>query len=105
MKDKIQELLSGEILDDSDEITLAELCQTCRLSAEQVLELVEYGIVEPRGQQPSRWRFHHISIRRIQCAQRLKRDLGVNTAGIALALDLLDELEQLRNKVQRLKVR
>jgi chaperone modulatory protein CbpM len=33
---------------------------------------------------------------------RLQRDLGINLAGIAVALDLLDEVETLRARLRRL---
>jgi len=33
---------------------------------------------------------------------RLQRDLGVNLAGIALALDMLDEIDKLRGRLQRI---
>jgi chaperone modulatory protein CbpM len=33
---------------------------------------------------------------------RVERDLGVNVAGAALALDLLEELEGLRERIERL---
>ena len=95
-------LLSGEVLEEDVELTMGELCRACALSAEQVFELVEYGIVEARGQEPSRWRFRGVSLRRVRCALRLQRDLGVNLAGAALALDLLDELHQLRRRMNRI---
>ena len=69
---------------------------------ERVVTLVEEGIVEPRGRDPARWRFQGVSVRRVRCAVRLERDLGVNVAGAALALDLLDELQLLRARLQRL---
>ncbi len=96
MSDELRELLAAEILDEDGELSLADLCRMCDLSTEQVYELVEYGVVEPRGQQPGQWRFRAVSVRRVRCAVRLQRDLGVNTAGAALALDLLEELQQLR---------
>ena len=82
-------------------MTLAELCRVCDVSAEQVFELVEYGVVEPQGRQPVRWRFRGVSVKRIRRARRLEQDLGVNLAGVALALDLLEELEQLRMRLRR----
>lgn len=88
--------LSGEILEEEVELTLAELCRACRLPAERIYELVAEGVVEPMGQDPAIWRFHGVSLRRVRLAVRLQRDLGVNLAGAALALDLLDELEELR---------
>ena len=103
MTDELLKLLSGDILEQDVELSLAELCQASHMSAEQVIELVEYGVIEPVGRQPGQWRFHGISVRRIRCAQRLERDLGVNVAGAALALDLLEELERLRLRLRRLE--
>ena len=34
-------------------------------------------------------------------ASRLQRDLGVNTAGAALAIDLMEQLERLRAELGR----
>ena len=101
MAKKILQLLSGEIMEEDVEMTLAELCRACEMTEAEVVELVEHGVVEPRGKQPAVWRFHGVSIRRIRCARRLERDLGVNTAGAALALDLLEELEELRLRLAR----
>lgn len=99
---ELMSLLTGEVLDEGGELTLAELCQVCRVPAEQVFELVEHGVVEPVGRNPTRWRFHRVSIRRVRRAVRMERDLGLNLAGAALALDLLDELEDLRARLHRL---
>ncbi len=73
------------------------------MSAEQILELVEYDVIEPRGREPAKWRFRGINIHRIRCAQRLERDLGINPAGAALALKLLEDLKQPRARLQRLE--
>ena len=102
-KSELQSILNGEILDEGVALTLAELCRACDLPAEQVTELVEYGVVEPVGRERGQWRFEAVSIRRVRRARRLQQDLGVNTAGAALALDLLDEMEQLRARLQRLE--
>lgn len=101
MSDQLQKLLSGDILEEDVELTLAELCHACQLPAETVLTLVDSGIIEPHGRNPDNWRFYGVSIRRVHCALRLERDLGVNTAGAALALDLLEEIERLRMRLYR----
>ena len=95
--------MSGEVMEEEVELTLAELCQACRMPAEQVFDLVDEGVVEPVGRDPSSWRFRGISVRRVRCVQRLEQDLGVNVAGAALALELLEELERLRNRLHRLE--
>lgn len=98
MTNDLESLLSGELLEEDAELSLAELCQACRVPAEEIVELVGEGIIEPLGRGERHWRFHAVSVRRVHCARRLQRDLGVNLAGAALALDLLEELERLRHR-------
>lgn len=93
--------LFGEILEEQVELTLGELCRACQVPAERVVELVEEGIVEPAGGSPALWRFRGVSIQRVRCVLRLERDLGVNVAGAALVLDLMEELERMRERLGR----
>lgn len=96
-------VLSGELLDERPALTLEELSRRSGVSAESLVELVELGVVEPKGEGPDAWRFQLISLSRISLALRLEQDLGVNPAGAALAMDLLEELRFLRERLQRLK--
>jgi chaperone modulatory protein CbpM len=91
------------VLDDDYHVTLGDLCRICGITAEQVLALVDEGVIEPAGQQPGHWRFHAVSIRRVRCVYRLNRDLGINLAGAALAVELLEEIEHLRARLQLLE--
>ncbi len=102
-KTNLQQLMEGELIDEQQQLTLSQLCQRSRLPAERVFELVAEGILEPSGNEPVQWRFYAIALQRIHCVQRLEHDLGVNTAGAALALELLDELQQLRQQLERLE--
>lgn len=101
MKKDSLKMLSGDLLEEDVELSLAQICRACRLSAEQIVELVDQGVIEPSGREPVSWRFQGISLRRVRFTQRMQRDLGVNAPGAALALDLLDELEQLRSRLRR----
>ena len=94
-------LLTGDLVEEDVEMSLAQLCRACELSEAQIVELVEEGVIDPRGNKPSNWRFHGVSLRRIRFARNLQRDLSVNTPGAALALDLLEELEELRARLRR----
>lgn len=102
-RDDLYELITGEIVEERKDLSLADLCRACRLSAERVLELVDEGVIEPAGRDPNRWRFHGVSVRRVRCVQRLEQDLGVNVAGAALVLDLLEEIESLRARLSRME--
>ncbi len=90
--------LTATVLDESVEISLKELCRSCGVNAEYVIEMVEQGVVDPLGPSPREWRFPGPSVRRVQIALRLQQDLRVNLSGAALVLDLLEELEALRQQ-------
>lgn len=102
-KRDILQSLSGEILEENTTLTLAELCWACQLPAQRIFELVEEGIIEPQGRSPASWQFQGVSVRRVRCVRRLERDLGLNVAGAALAIELLEELERLRARLRRLE--
>ncbi len=84
------------ILEDQDDLSLDELCRACRTDVEQLVALIDEGVIAPQGAAPAHWRFTGVHLRRARIAVRLQRDLGVNTAGAALALQLMDEIEALR---------
>jgi chaperone modulatory protein CbpM len=91
------------LLDEGLSITLSELCRATGLHAEALLGMVEEGVVDPCGASPSEWRFRADAIVRVNAALRLQRDLDLNLAGVALALDLLDEVRHLRGRVRALE--
>ena len=101
MKRDKPELLDGEIVEENAELSLAQLCRVCELSEQEIFELVDEGVIDPEGKRPSNWRFRAVSLRRIRISRNLQKELGVNAPGAALALDLLEELEELRARLRR----
>lgn len=99
------ETLTGLLLDEVSSLSLQELCDACRERREWIIELVDEGILEPRGGARPSWRFPASSLQRARIVHRLQRDLGVNLAGAALALDLLEEMETLRARLRRSGIR
>jgi chaperone modulatory protein CbpM len=89
----------GVILEQQTELTLAEISRSCLVHAECIIELVEEGVLVPIGRDPRGWRFTGAQLQRATVALRLQRDLGVNLAGVALALELLDELNAARARL------
>ncbi|MDH4008752.1 MAG: chaperone modulator CbpM [Desulfuromonadales bacterium] len=103
MKSEKPTPISGDLVEDDEELSLQELCSACELSESQVLEMVEHGVIDPVGGEPAEWRFVGVSLHRVRITRNLQRDLGVNTPGAALALELLEELEELRTRLRRLE--
>jgi chaperone modulatory protein CbpM len=90
------------IVEDQVEFTLHDLCRVSGASEVQLVEWIEYGAIEPKYVSDDDGpHFDGVSLRRVRKAHRLARDLEINAAGIALALDLLDEIEALRARYIR----
>ena len=96
-RNRVTEVL---ILEDQQDLSLDELCRACSTEIDELLALVDEGVIAPRGAEPAHWRFTGLQLRRARVAVRLQRDLGVNTAGAALALQLMDELDDLRARLR-----
>lgn len=86
------------VVEETRWLSLAELCDACRVNPDCVSDLIAEGVVEPEGSGPEDWHFDAVALRRLRAALRLQQDLGVNSAGAALALDLLEELAMLRGR-------
>ncbi|MEW5756558.1 MAG: chaperone modulator CbpM [Pseudomonadota bacterium] len=96
--------LPSLLLDEDMLLTLQELCHYCDMQAEQILSMVDQGILEPQhGPAPERWRFTAVMVHRVQLVKRLQRDLDLNLPGAALAVDLIDEVKHLREQVRALE--
>ena len=87
--------LTGELLQDYC-LTLHQLCHSAAVEPEFVLELVEYEVLEPQGERAVSWHFQAQDLARLQRAQRLIRDFELNLPGLALVMQLLDEVCELR---------
>ena len=96
------DILSGNILENETRLTLRQLCDSCAVRAEYIVELVDEGFIEPSGVEKSHWCFSGVTIKRVQKAKRLQRDLGINLAGVALVIDLIDEIEYLRARLDNM---
>lgn len=97
--------MSVEVLDDSVELTFVELCRASRAAEEQVRVWVVEGVLTPRGASPGEWRFAAGALRRARLARTLTQELEVNAPGVALALDLMDEIESLKASLRRAGLR
>ena len=93
--------MSPELLDERVELTLVDFCRASSAGVEQVHLWVLEGVLEPRGSTPQDWRFPTSALRRARVAVRLTRDLDVNAPGVALALDLMDEIDALQARLRR----
>ncbi|WP_286251412.1 chaperone modulator CbpM [Marinobacter shengliensis] len=99
------QILTVEVADENgNTFTLREVCERGDCHAEFVIKLVNYGIISPVEDitEAREWQFDMAALARLQKALRLQRDLKLNLPGLAVSLDLIDEVNDRRREVARL---
>lgn len=91
------------LLKNQKSLTLQDICDQCSLSRETVVAYIEEGLIDVAGDTASGWRFSEIHLLHIQKANRLERDLRLNPAGSVLVLELMQQIEHLKNQIKRLQ--
>ena len=91
---------SATIFAETTELTIVELCDVCSVDLTLVDEMIDEGIIEPTGGRGENRRLRYNCVRRVSAVIRIQRDLGVNLAGAALALDLMDRIDRLRAQLR-----
>lgn len=95
-------VLRGSIVGEDADLSALELCRACNTSELEIELWVFEGMVQPSsGTSREHWRFGATALRRARAASRLMRDLQVNAAGVALALDLLERIALLESKLRQ----
>ncbi len=84
-------------------LSLHEFCILSELAAEQVQTLIGEGFLEPANAQPE-WRFTPGSLARTRRLLRLRQDLELDWSGAVLAVELLEQMEQLRRRLRELEL-
>lgn len=98
--------LQGELLAEDSLLSMEQLCRSCAIPEEHILLLVEEGIIEPQSpaaeSASEQWHFHWHSVSRVRASARLQQDLGLNLAGVGLALELLERIAELERRLQQI---
>ena len=121
MSDPSRGPVQGPVVEEQIEFTLVELSRASGADEELITALIVEGVIEPlasagAGGSPqagrtspaallaarAQWRFSGSALRRARLATSLARDLEVNPPGVALALDLIDEIDALRAMLHRM---
>lgn len=101
MADYIRQAFDAIVVEEEIVFSLSDLCRAAGASPAQVLGLVDEGVLQPSGSTPQQWAFAGRSLRTTRAALRLNADLALGTAGAALVLDLLEEIDALRARLRR----
>lgn len=94
------QVLAGAIFEESAVLTVKDLSRMCAVDERHIVEFVEEGVLRVVETTTTEWHFTGAALRRARLALRLERDLELNLPGVALALELMEELEQLRRELK-----
>jgi DNA-binding transcriptional MerR regulator len=91
---------------ETQQLTLDALAAHAGMHPGLVQEFVELGLIEPIASDGVRSVFDASAVPRLRTIGRLRKTLGINVAGIAVILELLDKLCALQreNEMQRSKL-
>lgn len=85
-------------------VSFEELCLSANIGKQTIVEMIEHNILVPfAGSQPQHWQFHVACVMQAKKALRLYRDLDIEWQDLALVLNLLDEISQLKNENEQLQ--
>ncbi len=96
-----EDIVIGVLISEEGALSLDDMVHACGAEAQWIVELVEIGILVPRGAEVAAWRFGAADLMRARRLGRLQRDFGASTEAAAVILDLLDEIERLRAQLRR----
>ncbi|TCT10153.1 chaperone modulator CbpM [Paralcaligenes ureilyticus] len=92
-------IAEGVWLNTSDICSFDHLIEVSGLDRGDLSSLIEAGIIEPSNQDPGNYFFYTHCIVIARTARRLRDDFELDSHGLALALKLLDRIDQLETKL------
>jgi chaperone modulatory protein CbpM len=89
-------------IDAGETVTCSELSSLCRVSAQEVDELVEYGALQPLPRHSERV-FSRNCVVPLRTACKLKHDYDLDLFTVALLMEHLDRIAELERQVRYLR--
>jgi chaperone modulatory protein CbpM len=87
------------VIDEETRLDMPQFARACGTTIEYVEEMIVEGVVVPQGNRPH-VDFGSEEILRVRRALRLQRDFDASLPSVAVMLDLIEEIERLRNELR-----
>ncbi len=91
------------LLDRWQRLSISELALYSGMSEVDLRELVDYGVLTPSHPQEAQWAFSADCVERVRKAGRLRDELELDTHALALAIMLLDRIDDLEAQMRAMR--
>jgi len=92
-------IVSGELIDEAT-LSLEELARACSVESDWVVERIESGLLADGSPYMASWRFTSRDLARARRMCRLERDFEAAPELAALAVDLIEENQRLKERLR-----
>jgi MerR family transcriptional regulator/heat shock protein HspR len=91
--------------EEAERLTQEMLAERTGVHPRRIDCYVEFGLLEPCERTDECLFFRYEAVTRVRAIERLRREVGVNLAGVSVILDLTERLRRMQQEVQRLQSR
>ena len=98
-----KQIIIGVLIEEHSTLSFEEVCHRYNIPKELLIEMIEYGLFSSPSPTIENTQLKLKDLHRLESAFRLHKDLDINLPGVAVALDLLEELQQLRTELNILR--
>ena len=87
--------------DETDYLTLEQLCSVCALERDWLVVRVREGLIPAAGDSDSDWRFTTTTLSRVRRMREIEKSYDAAPELAALMADMLEEMDTLRARLRR----
>ena len=87
--------------DETDDLTLEQLCSVCALERDWLVVRVREGLIPAAGAADSEWRFTTTTLTRVRRMREIERTYDAAPELAALVADMLEQMDELRARLRR----
>ena len=95
--------INTTVVDETTTFSIREVCTYCDISPDLLIQMVEHGLFDLDNEFDDNSQIDLKTLKRVEAAFRLHRDLEINISGVALVLELNEEIEKLRDEISVLQ--
>ncbi|MGA9854780.1 MAG: chaperone modulator CbpM [Gammaproteobacteria bacterium] len=92
-------------LDEHTTITLSELAELSGMPADDINELIDYGVITSLDEDGAQATFQAHYVITAKTAHRLRNDFELDARGVALAMTLIERVQELEAQLRTLSAK